>query len=92
MATEGGYHHGAGPCPVFLPMSSVPRPGLADSKQVLTKSLANQVKRLPYLADVQVGLEAWAHLDHFLEVSLGAGQVVPVRHASEPHLGPLQVV
>lgn len=49
-------------------------------------------KKLPYLADVQVGLEAWAYLDHFLEVCLGTGQEVPVRHASEPHLDPLQVM
>lgn len=54
--------------------------------------MAMQAWRLPYLTDVQVGLETWAHLDHFLEVRLGAGQVVPVRHASEPHLDPLQVM
>lgn len=50
------------------------------------------MKRLPYLANIQIGLEARTHLDHFLQVSLGAGQVVPVRHAAEPHLGPLEVV
>ena len=57
-----------------------------------SKPLTTQAKRLPYLADVQVGLEAWAHLDHFLEVSLGASQVVPVRHAPKPQLASLQVV
>ena len=63
----------------------MPRPGRAESKP-----LATQAKGLPYLADVQVGLEAWAHLDHFLEVGLGMGQVAPVGHAAEPHLASLQ--
>lgn len=47
---------------------------------------------LSYLTDIYVGSESWAHLDHFLKVSFGTGQVVPVRHTPESHLGAFQVM